>query len=39
LIARPWREDLLLRIAAVAECFIERRPPRVSFNLLPDPTA
>jgi Asp-tRNA(Asn)/Glu-tRNA(Gln) amidotransferase A subunit family amidase len=36
LIARPWREDLLLRVAAPSERLIERRPPRVHFGLLPD---
>jgi len=36
LIARPWREDVLLRVAAAAERLIERRTPRVSFTLLPE---
>jgi len=32
--AGPWREDLLLRLAAVAERSVERRRPRVHFRLL-----
>jgi Asp-tRNA(Asn)/Glu-tRNA(Gln) amidotransferase A subunit family amidase len=36
LIGRPWREDVLLRIADVADRLIERRPPRVSYRLLDD---
>ena len=35
LIGRPWREDVLLRAAAVAERLVERRLPRVRFDLLP----
>jgi Asp-tRNA(Asn)/Glu-tRNA(Gln) amidotransferase A subunit family amidase len=35
LIGRPWREDVLLTIASVADRLIERRPPRIHFRLLP----
>jgi Asp-tRNA(Asn)/Glu-tRNA(Gln) amidotransferase A subunit family amidase len=31
---RPWSEALLLRLAAIAERFVERRPPRVHRRLL-----
>ena len=31
---RPWREDLLFRLAAVAEQSVERRKPEVFFQLL-----
>ena len=34
LIGRPWREDVLLQIADVADRLIERRPPRINFRLL-----
>jgi Asp-tRNA(Asn)/Glu-tRNA(Gln) amidotransferase A subunit family amidase len=34
LIGRPWREDVLLRVAGAAETLVERRPPRVRFDLL-----
>ena len=34
LIGRPWREDVLLRLAAAAEPLVERRPPRIRFDLL-----
>jgi Asp-tRNA(Asn)/Glu-tRNA(Gln) amidotransferase A subunit family amidase len=33
MIGRPWREDVLLRLAATAESFVERRLPRVHFQL------
>jgi Asp-tRNA(Asn)/Glu-tRNA(Gln) amidotransferase A subunit family amidase len=38
LIARPWREDVLLLIVAAAERLVECRPPRINFNLLAGPT-
>ena len=31
---RPWREDLLLKLAAVAEQAVVRKKPRVHFELL-----
>jgi Asp-tRNA(Asn)/Glu-tRNA(Gln) amidotransferase A subunit family amidase len=34
LIARAWREDVLLRTASVAETLIQRRTPRVRYSLL-----
>ena len=34
LIGPPWREDLLLEIAAVIERFHERRLPRIHFQLI-----
>jgi Asp-tRNA(Asn)/Glu-tRNA(Gln) amidotransferase A subunit family amidase len=33
MIGRAWREDVLLRLAAAAESFVERRLPRVHFKL------
>jgi Asp-tRNA(Asn)/Glu-tRNA(Gln) amidotransferase A subunit family amidase len=33
MIGRAWREDVLLGVAAAAESFVERRPPRVRFKL------
>jgi Asp-tRNA(Asn)/Glu-tRNA(Gln) amidotransferase A subunit family amidase len=35
LIARPWREDVLLRFAHVAETFMARVRPATHHNLLP----
>ena len=37
MIGRPWREDVLLRIAAAAERVVERRRPRVWLNVLRSP--
>jgi Asp-tRNA(Asn)/Glu-tRNA(Gln) amidotransferase A subunit family amidase len=34
LIARPWREDVLLCVAAIAERLIRRTPPKVRYELL-----
>jgi Asp-tRNA(Asn)/Glu-tRNA(Gln) amidotransferase A subunit family amidase len=34
LIGPRWREDRLLRLAGIAECFTERRFPRVHYDLL-----
>lgn len=34
MIGRAWREHVLLRIAAVAETLVDRRPPRVHRRLL-----
>jgi len=33
LIARPWREDVLLRLAAAAEPLVPRRAPRIRHRL------
>jgi Asp-tRNA(Asn)/Glu-tRNA(Gln) amidotransferase A subunit family amidase len=35
-IGRAWHEHVLLRIANVAEGLVERRAPKVLFNLLPE---
>jgi Asp-tRNA(Asn)/Glu-tRNA(Gln) amidotransferase A subunit family amidase len=35
-IGRPWTEHVLLRIAHVAEGLVERKPPKVLFDLLPE---
>jgi Asp-tRNA(Asn)/Glu-tRNA(Gln) amidotransferase A subunit family amidase len=35
-IGRPWHEHVLLRIAHVAEGLVQRRPPQVLFDLLPE---
>ena len=35
LIGRPWREDVLLAVASVADRVVGRRPPNVCFSLLP----
>ncbi len=36
LIARPWDEDTLLRLAYAADGVVERREPPVHFDLLPE---
>jgi aspartyl-tRNA(Asn)/glutamyl-tRNA(Gln) amidotransferase subunit A len=33
MIGRAWREDVLLRLAAAAEPFVERRLPRLHYTL------
>ncbi len=33
---RPWEEHVLLRLARVAETVVERKPPMVAFQLLPE---
>ena len=35
-IGRPWTEHVLLRIAHVAEGLMERKAPKVFFDLLPE---
>jgi Asp-tRNA(Asn)/Glu-tRNA(Gln) amidotransferase A subunit family amidase len=35
-IGRPWTEHVLLRIAHVAEGLVERKAPKVFFDLLPE---
>jgi Asp-tRNA(Asn)/Glu-tRNA(Gln) amidotransferase A subunit family amidase len=35
-IGRPWHEHVLLRIAHVAEGLVERKAPKVFFDLLPE---
>jgi Asp-tRNA(Asn)/Glu-tRNA(Gln) amidotransferase A subunit family amidase len=36
LIARPWEEDLLLRLAYAVDGVVERRKPMLCFDLLPE---
>jgi Asp-tRNA(Asn)/Glu-tRNA(Gln) amidotransferase A subunit family amidase len=36
LIARPWDEDMLFRLAYVADTIVQRRRPGVCFDLLPE---
>ncbi len=35
-IGRAWHEHVLLRIAHVAEGLVERQPPKILFDLLPE---